>query len=70
VPSDNNAAERSVRPSVVARKISGGTRSSKGSVTKMALMTLFGTWALRGQDVLESCRQLLLSPPLPEPAPP
>ena len=31
VPSDNNLAERSVRPLVIARKISGGTRSPKGS---------------------------------------
>ena len=31
VPSHNNAAERAVRPSVIARKISGGTRSALGS---------------------------------------
>ena len=29
VPSDNNAAERSLRPLVVSRKISGGTRSGR-----------------------------------------
>lgn len=58
VPSDNNAAERSVRPSVIARKISGGTRSETGSRTKMILMSLFGTWALRGQDTLAQCRTL------------
>ena len=28
---DNNAAERSLRPPVVSRKISGGTRSERGS---------------------------------------
>src|SRR6266700_917086 len=37
VPSDNNLAERSVRPLVIARKISGGTRSPKGSSTRMGL---------------------------------
>ena len=66
VPGDNNAAERSLRPCVVARKISGGTRSEKGSKTRTTLMTLFGTWKLQGKDLLETCRQMLLSstPPL------
>ena len=61
VPSDNNAAERSLRPSVIARKISGGTRSAKGSKTRTTLMTLFGTWKLQGKDLLETCTQMLLS---------
>lgn len=61
VPSSNNAAELSVRPSVIARKISGGTRSAKGSATKMTLMSLFGTWKLRGLNTLETCRQMLLN---------
>ena len=43
VPSENNAAERAVRPCVIARKVSGGTRSAKGSATKAVLMSLFGT---------------------------
>ena len=34
---DNNAAERSLRPPVVSRKISGGTRSEPGSETKSIL---------------------------------
>lgn len=61
VPSDNNAAERSLRPSVIARKISGGTRSEAGSATRTTLMTLFGTWKLQGQDLLEACRRMLLT---------
>lgn len=44
VPSHNNLAERRVRPLVVARKSSGGTRSPKGSETRMGLARLFGTW--------------------------
>jgi hypothetical protein len=47
VPSGNNAAERAIRASVIARKISGGTRSAKGSNTRAALMSLFGTWQLQ-----------------------
>ena len=60
-PSENNAAERSVRPSVIARKISGGTRSAKGSATKMTLMSLFGTWKLHGLNTIQECRQMLLN---------
>ena len=62
VPPDNNAAERAIRPLTVARKISGGTRSPKGSKTKSVLATLFATWKLRGLDPLISCRQLLAAP--------
>lgn len=71
VPSENNAAERAIRPAVTARKVSGGTRSAKGSETRMALMSLFGTWLLRGEDAMEACRQMLTarSPqPLPHAA--
>jgi transposase len=59
VPSDNNAAERSVREMVVSRKISGGTRSEKGSETKSILASLFGTWRLQGLDFYQCCWDLL-----------
>ncbi len=59
VPSDNNAAERSVRHLVVSRKISGGTRSEKSSETKSILASLFGTWRLKGLDFYQSCLNLL-----------
>lgn len=62
VPGDNNLAERSLRPAVVARKISGGTRSAKGSQTKLGLMSLLGTWQAQGKPLLESLTQTLLSP--------
>jgi hypothetical protein len=65
IPADNNLAERSLRPAVVARKISGGTRSPKGSQTKMDLMSLFATWTAQGKPLLPSCQQLLLSPSRP-----
>jgi transposase len=61
VPATNNLAERSLRPAVVARKISGGTRSPKGSETKMALLSHFGTWQVQGKPLLTSCQELLLS---------
>lgn len=59
---DNNTAERSIRPVAVARKISGGTRSPKGSQTRMILRSLFGTWQLRGLNPLKACLDLLRSP--------
>ena len=59
VPSDNNAAERSLRHLVVSRKIGGGTRSARGTDSKMALASLFGTWHVRDQNPLIACRQLL-----------
>jgi transposase len=59
VPSENNGAERALRPCVITRKVCGGTRSEKGSETKMTLMSLFGTWRVRGLDMLDSCRMLL-----------
>jgi transposase len=62
VPADNNAAERSLRHLVTARKISGGTRSAQGTADKMTLASVFGTWTLQGLDPLGQCRHLLASP--------
>ena len=64
VPPDNNAAERSLRPLVISRKISGGTRSNQGTDAKMTLSSLFGTWRAQGLNPLTACRQLLTSPQL------
>ncbi len=61
VDSTNNAAERSVRPVVVQRKISGGTRSPAGTSTFCTLQTLFGTWRARNLDPLVACRHMLLA---------
>jgi transposase len=64
VPATNNAAERSLRHLVTARKISGGTRSAQGTATKMTLASLFGTWRAQGRNPLEECRALLAAPQL------
>ena len=64
VPSDNNAAERSLRHLVISRKISGETRSEQGSNSKMALASLFGSWRAKGLNPLLECRRPLLSPQL------
>jgi hypothetical protein len=62
VPADNNAAERSLRPLVTQRKISGGTRSPEGTATLMVASTLFGPWQVQGHDPLQACRDLLTQP--------
>lgn len=56
---DNNLAERSIRPLVVIRKISGGSRSPEGTKTRMALASLFETWQARGLNPFDECLRLL-----------
>lgn len=58
---DNNLAERSLRPRVIARKISGGTRSPAGSRTRFGLDSLFETWHARGLNPFQECLTLLHS---------
>lgn len=55
----NNLAERSLRPLVTRRTISGGSRSTAGTAATVALASLFGTWQLQGQNPYTACRQLL-----------
>ncbi len=62
VPADNNAAERSIRPVVVRRKISGGSRSPAGTVCRTALWTLTDTWQLQGRHLLAAWIALLRNP--------
>ncbi len=59
----NNAAERSLRPLVIARKVSGGTRSATGSQTRMILYSLAATAKLRGLNPTAVFQQIVLAPP-------
>ncbi len=43
VPADNNMAERELRPTVIARKISFGSQSIEGAKTREILMTVLHT---------------------------
>jgi transposase len=63
VPPENNLAERSLRPAVIARKVCGGTRSARGSETMAILRSLFGTWSVRGLSSLDACQALLTPTP-------
>jgi transposase len=67
VPPTNNAAERALRPLVIARKISGGTRSKRGSQSRMVLQSLVATWDLRGLDPVAEFLTLLTTPPQSSP---
>src|ERR671937_3210199 len=58
---DNNRAERLLRPLVIGRKISGGTRSPAGTAAHMGLSSLFATWQARGLNPFQACLSLLHS---------
>lgn len=61
VPLTNNHAERTIRPLVVTRKISGGSRSQKGATTHMVNMSVFQTIRLRNQSLIPTLKDYLLT---------
>lgn len=67
LPADNNLAERSLRPLVVIRKISGGSRSDEGTKTRLTLASLFSTWAARDENPFFQCLNALRHPPATAP---
>jgi len=72
IPAENNFAERGLRPSVIARKISFGSQSSRGMRTREILMTFLYTARIRGLDpgaTLEKALNLLCRDPLADIAP-
>jgi hypothetical protein len=56
---NNNAAERAIRPSVVARKNSYGSRSSTGALNHAVLMTVNETCRMRGMSFMDFGRRYL-----------
>jgi len=54
VPSDNNHAEREIRPAVIIRKNSLCNRSENGASVQAILMSVYRTLKLRGLDPLET----------------
>jgi len=52
VDATNNAAERAIRPPVIMRKISGGSRSAKGAEITQTLMSVSYTLRLQKKDLL------------------
>lgn len=59
VPAENNYAERTLRPLVIARKISFGSQSPKGARTREVLMSLLHTLRKRGGDTTALFAQAL-----------
>jgi transposase len=55
----NNAAERAIRPAVVARKISGGSRSKNGADAWAKLASLLRTASQQGRNVLQAIKDML-----------
>jgi len=51
VPAENNLAERDLRPTVIARKVSFGSQSDAGAHTRGVLMTVLCSLKKRGIDV-------------------
>ena len=62
LPADNNLAERSIRPLVIMRKISGGSRSAEGTKTRLNLASLLQTWAARNLNPFVECLAALQKP--------
>ena len=59
VPPDNNPAERAIRPMVIYRKVTGGSRTTKGSQTTAVLMSCLMTWQVRGLDPIKECVKMI-----------
>jgi hypothetical protein len=57
----NNAAERAIRPAVVARKISGGSRSKNGAEAWATLASLLRTAGQQGKNILETVKSMLIA---------
>jgi transposase len=55
----NNAAERALRPAVVMRKITGGSRSEKGAKAWAILASVMRTAEQQGRDLVETIQTLL-----------
>jgi hypothetical protein len=55
----NNRAERTLRPSVIYRKVSGGTRSSRGTKAYDTLFSIFYTQKLRKRNFIRDVPQLI-----------
>lgn len=61
VPADNNQAERDLRPTVIARKVSFGSSSDAGAHTRSVLMSVLHTLNKQRKDQpLESAFKLIL----------
>jgi transposase len=59
VPAENNLAERDLRPTVIARKVSFGSQSDAGAHTRGILMSVLHTLKKRHMDVVAQLKRVL-----------
>lgn len=59
IPADNNLAERDLRPTVIARKVSFGSASDAGAQTRGTLMSILYSLKKQDVDVTHRLRELL-----------
>jgi transposase len=59
VDGTNNAAERAIRPAVIMRKITGGSRSREGAKAWSILASVMRTAEQQGKPVLDTIKKLL-----------
>jgi transposase-like protein len=58
----NNLAEQGLRPAVVIRKVSGGSRSDDGAETTAKLLSVIQTMRMREGNIIENMTNLLQNP--------
>jgi len=61
VPLTNNLAERAIRPMVVTRKISGGSRSRRGAKTHAINMSVLQTIKMKNQPIIPTLQNHFLN---------
>jgi transposase len=59
IPAENNLAERDLRPTVIARKVSFGSQSDAGAQTRGVLMSVLHTLKKRQVDVVTHLKTVL-----------
>lgn len=59
---ENNEAERSIRPMVIFRKITGGSKSEKGIKATDINMSIIETWKKQGLSIIQQLPVFGLSP--------
>lgn len=60
VPLTNNAAERQIRPAVIIRKISGGSRSNQGAETMAINFSVIQSIRMKNQPIIPTLQTILL----------
>ena len=57
----NNLAEQQLRPLVVMRKMSGGSKTLDGAKVHMVIMSVFQSIKLRGDPIVETLKSNIFS---------